>query len=408
MIIEGIFTTHEKTFKSQVKIDTDTGLITEVGENIGNADYIFDENHRIFPGFIDIHVHSREDTSKKQNYKEDFLTVSQAAIMGGVSGIMDMPNNPIPPVDDDSYKAKKELTKKAIVDVLLYAGIGPKTNPLSFKVPYKAYMGPSIGDLFFDKDEKINAVIPKYKNNFISFHCESADLLKEHEKEETHEKKRPEICEVNAIKHAITICKENNIRMNVAHLSTKAGLQEVLKAKEFMDVTSEVCHHHLFFDEVNKQKTEKPGFLQMNPPLRLEEDRKFLLEQLKIGNVDYLTTDHAPHTLEENEKGISGLPLLDTYGLFVTWLLKQGVSEQIITKVCSYNPGKIFGEFRNEQYGEINEGFVGSLTILNLKKSDTVKREDIKSKAGWSPFEGTTFPGSVIMTIVRGKHYEIS
>tara|TARA_Y100000310_G_C20703481_1_gene832303 strand:- start:14104 stop:15330 length:1227 start_codon:yes stop_codon:yes gene_type:complete len=408
MILEGTFVTHEKTFKTQVKFDSETGLIQEVGENIGNADLTFDSNHKIFPGFIDIHVHCREDVSQTQSYKEDFVTASQAAIMGGVTGMMDMPNNPKPPIDDKSYYAKKELTKKGIIDILLYAGIGPNTNPLSFKVPYKAYMGPSVGDLFFDKDEKINNIIPKYKDNFISFHCESADLLKENENQPTHEEKRPEVCEVNAITHAMKVCKENNIRMNVAHLSTKAGLLEVLRGKkEGQTVTSEVCHHHLYYTEDTKDKSTNPSFLQMNPPLRKEEDRKFLFEQLKLGNVDYLTTDHAPHTLKENKEGISGLPLLDTYGLFVTWLLKQGINEQIIAKVCSYNPGKLFGEFRGEKFGEIKEGFIASFTILNLSKEHTVKQEDIKSKCAWSPFEGTTFPGSVVMTIVRGKHYKI-
>jgi dihydroorotase len=406
MIIEGTLVTHEKTFHSQVQIEEKTGLIVAVGDNLGKADFTFDNNHRIFPGFIDLHVHCREDPSQKQSYKEDFLTASQAAINGGVTAMMDMPNNPKAPVSDKSYKAKKELTHKALIDVLLYAGIGPKTSPLSFPVPYKAYMGPSVGDLFFDKDEKIDKVIPMYKNSWIAFHCESADLLKEYEKESTHERQRPQICEVNAIKHAINVCKEHNIRMNVAHLSTKEGLQKVLDAKKLgQDVTAEVCQHHLYFDEENKVETHNPKFMQMNPPLRKGDDRAYLLEQLKLGNVDYLATDHAPHTLEENQEGISGLPLLDTYGLFITWLLEEGVPEQIITKVCSYNPGKIFSEFKDEKFGEIEEGFVGSLTVLNLAKKHTFKRDQVKSKAGWSPFENTTFPGSVAMTIVRGNVY---
>ena len=398
--------THKKTFFGQINIDEDSGIIKAVGTDLGKANISLDKDHRIFPGFIDIHVHCREGISQKQSYKEDFLTASQAAINGGVVGMMDMPNNPSPPIDDNSYEKKKALTKKALVDVLLYAGIGPHTKPLSFPVPYKAYMGPSVGDLFFDKDEKIDKVIPMYKNNWIAFHCESADLLKEHEKEDTHEKQRPQICEVNAIKHAINVCKPNNIRMNVAHLSTKEGLQAVLDAKKAgMTVTCEICQHHLFFDEINKLKTINPKFMQMNPPLRKGEDKRFLLDELKKGNVDYLGTDHAPHTLEENEKGISGLPLLDTYGVFVTWLMQMGVDEQTIAKVCSYNPGKIFSEFKQEKFGEVEKDFVGSLTILNLAKPYTVKREDIKSKCGWSPFEGITFPGSVAMTVVRGKVY---
>ncbi len=406
MIIEGTFATHEKTFKSQVKVDEQTGLIVSIGENIGNADYSFDNSHRIFPGFIDLHVHCREDSSGKQNYKEDFLTASQAAINGGVTALMDMPNNPKPPIDDASYKEKKELAKKALVDVLLYAGIGPKTSPLPFKVPYKIFMGPSVGDLFFDKDIKVDDAIQKYSDSFITFHCESADFLKQYEKEETHEKRRPPICEIAAIQRAIGVCKKNDVRLNIAHISTKRGMEEVINAKkEGFQVKCEICPHHIFFDENNKQQSKYPAFMQMNPPLRKKEDRLFLLEQLKKGNIDFLTTDHAPHTVEEKEKGISGVPMLDAYGLFVTWLLQQGVSEQAIAKACSYNPGKIFSEFRNENYGEVKEGFVGSFTILNLNKPLTFAKEHIKSKCAWSPFEGFTFPGSVAMTVVRGRAY---
>ena len=153
---------------------------------------------------------------------------------------------------------------------------------------------------------------------------------------------------------------------------------------------------------------ENRMLLQMNPPLRSRADRLALVEALRSGVIDYLATDHAPHTLEEKEVGASGVPLLDTYGAFATWLMEvHGFSPQGIARVCAWNPGRFVREFLPAGFGRgvgrIEAGYVGSLTVLDLHTPYPVRREGLRTKCGWSPFEGFTFPGSVRWTVLRGR-----
>ncbi len=143
----------------------------------------------------------------------------------------------------------------------------------------------------------------------------------------------------------------------------------------------------------------------MNPPLRTVSDRKAMLDALRDGTLDYLATDHAPHTLEENEQGISGQPHLDTYGAFVTWLiLDQKFTPEQAARFCSENPGSFVNPYISpKKFGKIEPGYTASLTVLNLKQPVTIKREDMKTKCGWSPFEEITFPGSVEAVFIEGE-----
>jgi dihydroorotase len=172
-------------------------------------------------------------------------------------------------------------------------------------------------------------------------------------------------------------------------------------------VTAEVTPHHLYFDETMLTEENRLA-LQMNPPLRGRADRLALIEALRGGLLDYIATDHAPHTLEEKSTGVSGVPLLDTYGAFATWLMAEhGFSPQEIARVCAYNPGRFVREFLpggfGEGYGVIAPGYVGSLTVIDMKTPWTVRREEMKTKCAWSPFEGMTFPGRVRATVLRGR-----
>ena len=146
----------------------------------------------------------------------------------------------------------------------------------------------------------------------------------------------------------------------------------------------------------------------MNPPLRASEDRLALLAALKLGLVDYVATDHAPHTLAEKVEGHSGVPHLDTLGAFSTWLMTDhNYSTADIARIFAYNPGLFVHEFlspiHGKGFGHVAPGYSGSLTILDLKTPYLVTRESVKTKCGWSPFEGFTFPGTVKHTILGGK-----
>lgn len=403
--IEGIIANTGE--RKRIEINTENGLISRIGETTGSADVVL-KDELIFPGFIDLHVHAREDVSHSQDYKEDFVSAGQAAINGGVVAFAEMPNNKVAPIDDASYEAKNVLAKKSSVEVLLYGGIGPKTKPLTKTVPYKVFMGPSVGDLFFTNREDLEKVIAEYKGQNVSFHCEEPEILEAHKQAETHEAKRPPEAEISAVDFALSLIERYNIIGKICHCSTVEGINKIIEAKKKgLNVTVEVTPHHLYFsaDAEALADRDETKILQVNPPIRqTEENRLTLIKLLKAGDIDYLATDHAPHTIEEKSKGTSGLTHLDTYGFFVTWLMKEhGFTPEEIIRVCSTNPGNFLEEFISKKYGAISEGYVGSLTIINTNKSTVIKKETLKTKAGWSPFEGITFPGSVVMTIIKGK-----
>lgn len=395
--------------RKRIEINTDSGLISKVSFAVGVADIVL-KDELIFPGFIDLHVHAREDVGHSQDYKEDFMTAGEAAINGGVVAFAEMPNNPIPPVDDESYEEKNNLTKKSKVEVLLYAGIGPYTSPLEKFVPYKVFMGPSVGDLFFNSLDSLEMVLRKYKGLCVSFHCENPEILDKTKNELTHDKKRPKEAEISAIDFSLRLIEKYSLVGKICHVSTTEGLRKIIEAKKKgINVTVEITPHHLYFsnDVEDFADNEATRLLQVNPPIRQDKiNRLALIRFLKNGDIDYLATDHAPHSMEEKKKGISGLTHLDTYGPFVAWLLKEhDFTAQEIIKVCSQNPANFLNKFQADRHGEIQEGCVGSLTILDMNKPIKITEDFLKTKCKQSPFLGTTFPGSVVMTIIRGKVY---
>ncbi len=403
--------THENDFIGKIFFNEETGLITSVEklpELKSTPESYSIQDCVIFPGFGDIHIHAREDISGKQTYKEDFQSASLAAINGGVIHLADMPNNPIPPIDNESYAKKQNLAKNAPIQITLYAGIGPNTRPLSSKVPYKAFMGPSIGELYFQTNTELENTICHYRGENVSFHCEDPIILEENKNKKLHEDKRPPSAEISATEFALHLIEKYDLTGKLCHYSTKEGLQKIISAKKRgIRVTCEVTPTHLFFDR-SMLTDENRFWFQMNPPLRDLEDKTALLDALINGDIDYLATDHAPHTIEEKKSGISGISQLDTYSLFVTYLtLEKKVLLKRIAEVCAKNPGDFVNPYLPEKYGKgfgrIEEGYSASFTILNLKRPITFQKEMIKSKSGWSPFEGFTFPGSVEAVYFQGK-----
>jgi dihydroorotase len=405
--IEGRIATHENVFDGAIEIDVATGLIVSVGECVGRSD-LDTSGCLIFPGFGDIHIHAREDASGREAYKEDFATVSAAAVHGGVVQVADMPNNVIAPVNDALYAQKEALTARADVHITLYAGIGPATQPLTRRVPYKAFMGPSVGDLFFRSQAELEASIARYRGCNVSFHCEDPATLDANRGAPTHEQRRPAQAELTATDFALYLIETYDLTGKLCHFSTGDGLHKVRDAKaRGLRVTCEVTPHHLFFDD-SMLTEENRLALQMNPPLRGPADRLALIEALRDGTIDYLATDHAPHTLAEKAKGVSGVPHLDTYGAFTTWLMAEhGFTPQQIARVSALAPGNFVREFLppslGKGFGQIAPGFAGSLTILDLAMPYAVTRESVRTKCAWSPFEGVVFPGSVRATVLLGR-----
>ncbi len=409
-----------------ISFDVETGLIVEVNSakrDKSQVDYYYNDDCLLFAGFGDIHIHAREDVSKKNIYKEDFKSTCCAALNGGVLFVGDMPNNPIPPVDDQSYIDKLQLTKSSLIPILLYAGIGPLTRPLSFPVPYKVYMGPSIGELYFKDNESLDHVLKYYENQVVSFHCEDPEILENEKSRESHELRRPIKAEIMATKTALALIKKYRLKGKLCHYSAGSGLQLISEAKkEGLHVNCEVTPQHLYYsiEKLSQKSSSEQVLFQMNPPIRYEEDRKNLIAGINNGLIDILATDHAPHSPAEKEKGMSGLPGLDTFGPFVTWLIKdQKISVHTIAKIAAENPGDFFNQFlqgfkvRNTHFtelglgmGYLQVGFSASFTILNMSKPITIEALDLKTKAAWSPFLGETFPGSVEQVFYQGLKIE--
>jgi dihydroorotase len=407
VIVEGLLADIDGVRHGQVAIAN--GRIVGVGSSLGAPDHGFDEACLIFAGMGDVHIHAREDVTGRDNYKETFATAAAAALHGGVVHVADMPNNPAAPVDDASYEAKESLLAKSALPVTftLYAGIGPGTKPLARQVPYKAYMGPSVGELYFSSLEELDQTLAAYRGLDVSFHCEDPVCLQVHSKEATHERRRPAECELRATRIALQMIEKHQLKGKLCHYSVGEGLPLIREARaRGLPVTAEITPHHIFFDTSMITDANR-GCMQMNPPLRSPADREAMLEALRDGTADYLATDHAPHTLAEKERAVSpmsGQPHLDTYGPFVTWLIvEKGFTPERIAAVCSANPGAFVNPYAPERFGRLLPGYTGSLTVLDMRKPTTVRREDLRTLCGWSPFEGVTFPGSVAAVFVRGE-----
>ena len=327
----------------------------------------------IFPGFIDAHVHLREDPSQQWTYKEDFLTGSRAAIHGGVVTVADMPNTPEPAGNREAVLKKIQLAKKPTIPILFYgavlSGNMDKLEEMTDLVcGYKVYAAETTGSLLLDDLNQIEKAVEILSETGkpIVFHCG------------------------NNMEQILKICKKHNAKTHIAHVSKKEEI-EIIKKYKSSKLTCETCPHYPFF-------TAKDFKQRVKPEIGDEEDRSALMTALKNGTIDMLSTDHAPHTLEDKQKGVPGFPGLDTYSNIVSWLIAdQGITPERIVELTSINPAKHLGISTG-----IKEGLPANLTILDMQK-ETVEKKDLQTKCRWSPYENHEFPGRAIYTIYQGK-----
>lgn len=419
-VIEAVFATSQKVERAQLAINDQSGLIEgfgALGVASSKLDHQFGDDCLAFAGMGDIHIHAREDVSGQHTYKEDFTSAGLAALNGGLTHLADMPNNPVPPIDDASYLKKLALAQKCPVPLLLYAGIGPETSPLTFPVPYKAYMGPSIGELFFASTESLEQAVARYRGHHVSFHCEDPHELERHKGEGAHHLRRPVSAEVMATATALALIEKYGLIGKLCHYSAGEGLGLIRAAQQRgVPVTCEVTPQHLYFSQDQLHDNER-NFFQMNPPIRPEHDREAMLDAARRGEVDYLATDHAPHSEEEKRKGTSGLTGLDSYGAFVTWLLEaEKFDPKLVARMASENPGKFANQFLpalapqslahrrlGKGVGFLAPGYAGHVTVLGLKSPWTLERQHLKTKVAHNPFVGVTFPGRVEQVFLYGR-----
>ena len=458
MILDGHIASHDKkSFLGYVKVDKNTGLIEEVGRGRHrDSDRHYDDECLIFAGMGDIHIHAREDQTGIEVYKESYRSAGDAALNGGCVHVSAMPNTPKPLTDESDFKWHRNRVEEILhpVTILNYIGIDKNTYPIGApgEHMYKCFFAKSIGDLSIVDEIELDKVLSKYKSHHISFHVEYEPVIQANTQEQTHSDRRPIEASIKGLELLLPLIKKYNIHTKLCHWCD--GLLSFNLIEEYRsagyDITLEVSPTHLMFD--TSMTSNDPDLLlktQVNPAIHTPEHRAGLIEALKSGVIDYLATDHAPHTLEEKysafekyrksygcesnvsaaevmkekdfEKysevcrldGKSGVPWLDVYANVCVYLMKKHqFTSMDIARIASYNPGRFINRFINNQFtniefgkgfGEIQKGFLGSFTILNLNNETSIDNSALKTKVGWSAIAGMQFEGGLENVIVRGK-----
>ena len=392
---------------------SDVCLDEKVSGTSGGKEILDCTGKWVLPGLIDCHVHFRVPGAE---HKEDWKTGSIAAAHGGITTVMDMPNTNPPTTTIGALEQKTAIAQRdSVVRFALHFGAsnGNISEAESAKGirSIKMYMGSSTGNLLVESEAewkkwfglcaRRNLVMvvhaehePRIKANSERFPRDSAKM---------HNKIRDSEVEETAVRNAIRIAMETGSRLHVAHLSSELGLEAVREAKEESGrITCEVCPHHLFLSENDIERLGNFG--KMNPPLRSKEDAKALWKGLNDGTIDCISTDHAPHTIEEKNqaygKAPSGVPGVETMlPLLLDAVSEERIGLETIVRCCCENPARIFG-FNDR--ARLEEGFLGDAVIVDPEEEWAIKGSELLSKCGWTPFEGISVKGRVEKTIVGG------
>jgi len=338
----------------------------------------------ILPGMTDIHVHLREPG---ETQKEDFYTGTRAALAGGITTVMDMPNNSIPTTTAERLDEKKKLAEKALCDVYFHFGATnnnfdevKKANPDSLKI----YMAKSTGDLTITDENVI-------KKHFENFDSEKRVFIHAEDQEIINKKDRSEKAALSAIEKIKRI--SNGRKIHIVHATTK---DEIELCKTIENCTVETCPQYMFLSKKDEERLGQFGLVY--PPLRDESQRKELWGALD--KVDCIATDHAPHTKEEKEEGVRGMPGLETsLHLMLDAYNKRLLTMDWIISRMAEKPSEIYGL----KLGRIKEGYYANLVFVDLKEEWIVKGEELQTKCKWSPFEGKKLKGKVKKTIFKGE-----
>ncbi len=375
------------------------------------------KNKFLFPGLIDDQVHFREPglTHKGTIYSE-----SRAAVAGGVTSYFEMPNTNPQTTTIENLKSKFDIAANNSLANFSFMFGGTNSNLSEIKkidfnqIPgIKLFLGSSTGDMLVDDYEVIEDIM-KFSKVPVVVHSEDEGIIKNNLNKylekygdnipiEYHPKIRSEEACLKSTLKIIDLAKKCNSRLHVFHLSTKSEskLFEILPL-ENKNITSEVCIHHLSFNDLDYK--EKGAFIKWNPAVKSELDQDALWEALNSDRIDIVATDHAPHTLEEKQNNYlncpSGGPLVQhsLIVMFEHYLNKKITLQKIVEKMCN-NPANIFNVNKR---GYIKEGYFADLVILDPNKKQTISSDNILYKCGWSPFEGETFNSVITHTFVNG------
>ncbi len=361
----------------------DDGRISKIGGKL-NADREIDAKGRlVIPGLIDPHVHMREPGAQ---YKEDFETGSKAAIAGGFTTVLDMPNNNPPTTTYTRLMEKKRLAEKALCNVGFHFGATDdnqrevrKVNPSSMKM----YLSKTTGELLLRRPRTLEKHFSNiFPSTVLVFHANS-----------TGPEEQAIVETMENIDRIGGLSQKYKRKIHIAHASCGA---EVKLSKSY-GASVEVAPHHLLMNSADAKRLGCKG--SVYPELRSEELRQSLWDSFDL--IDCMATDHAPHTLEDKQEGAHGFPGLETaLGLMLDAWNHKLINIEKVVEMMTSKPADIFNL---QKVGRIKKGFFGDITIIDPKKEWIVKEEELYTKCGWSPWDGKKLKGKVETVIIRGK-----
>lgn len=406
--------------QASVLIDGETIVgILSPNEKI-EADFTIDATGQfLIPGVIDTHVHFRDPGL---THKADFSTESSAAVAGGVTTIMDMPNTLPATIDQETLELKEcEAQKKMLCNYAFYLGLTNDNLELAKSFDpqtiagYKLFLGSTTGNLLLTDEKLLKPFFKKTHNIPIVVHAENNEIIKQSTL--FYKQKYPHFIPISchylirneeacfqSTNKIIDLAKQTDTHLHIAHISTEKELS-LLEKKNIENklITAETCPQYLYFNCENYDLLGAK--IKCNPAIKKPSDQKALLSALINGEVDTIATDHAPHLLSEKEgdclKAVSGMPMIQFSLLAMLQLTKTTnlTIEKVVEKMC-HNPAILFN-IKNR--GFIQKGYKADLTIINPNKKNVVSESSILSKCKWSPFEGKTFDFSVTHTFVNGN-----
>lgn len=399
----------------------ENGIISKIGVSIAyDGHTIIDGTGKyLVPGMIDDQVHFREPGL---THKADIESESRAAVAGGITSFMEMPNTNPQSLTQELLEQKfARAAQVSAANFSFFMGASNdnleevlKTDPRTVAA-VKIFMGSSTGNMLVDNREVLEQIFSTSKM-LIAVHCEDEETILENTENfralygedvpiQMHPLIRSDEACYKSSSLAIELAKKHGTRLHVFHLSTEMEMDlfdNSLPLKDKM-ITAEACVHHLWFDD--RDYAEKGTFIKWNPAVKTKEDKQAVLQAVLDDRIDVIATDHAPHTLLEKQNTYfnapSGGPLVQHALVALLELHHQGkISLQKIVEKTSHAPAILF---RVEKRGFIREGYWADLVLLDLQDPWTVDKSNVLYKCGWSPFEGQEFQSKVSRTWVNGN-----
>jgi dihydroorotase len=419
LLKNGTIINENKQFIVDVLIDGK--IIEKIGKNLSDdtAKVIDIEGKYLIPGMIDDQVHFRDPGV---TYKADIRTESRAAVAGGITSFMEMPNTVPNTLTQELLEDKYNLGKeKSIANYSFFMGASNdnidevlKTNPKNV-CGVKVFMGSSTGNMLVDNEITLTNIFSKC-DMLIATHCEDEATIRKNLAEYKAKygddmpiKYHPEIRNAEACylssSLAVRLAKKYNTRLHILHLSSAIEMDLFDNSIPLKDkrITAEACVHHLWFSDKDYEK--KGTLIKWNPAVKSQADQDAIWQAINDDRIDILATDHAPHTFEEKNKGYfeapSGGPLVQSAVQAILQKAKEGkiTIEKAVQKM-SHDPAICF---QIEKRGYIREGYFADLVVVDPNNPYTATKDNILYKCKWSPFENVTFDHTIDTTFVNGE-----